>query len=49
VDYTKENLYHRDPAELFAWCLAEITSMVRVDHAYPLFEYCVYLYRDDRP
>lgn len=48
VDYTKENLYHRDPVELLAWCLAEITPMVRIDHAYPLFEYCVYLYRDGR-
>jgi 2-polyprenyl-3-methyl-5-hydroxy-6-metoxy-1,4-benzoquinol methylase len=47
VDHTKENLYHRHPAELLAWCLAEITGKVRIDHAYPLFEYCVYLYRDD--
>jgi 2-polyprenyl-3-methyl-5-hydroxy-6-metoxy-1,4-benzoquinol methylase len=47
VDYTKENLYHRSPAEMLAWCLAEITGKVRIDHAYPLFEYCVYLYRDD--
>jgi SAM-dependent methyltransferase len=44
VDYTKENLYHRHPAELLAWCMAEVTEKVRVDHSYPLFEYSVYLY-----
>jgi SAM-dependent methyltransferase len=45
VDYTKDNLYHRHPAELLAWCMAEVTDKVRIDHAYPLFEYSVYLYR----
>ncbi|MEX5721407.1 class I SAM-dependent methyltransferase [Geodermatophilus maliterrae] len=46
VDYTKDNLYHRHPAELLAWCMAEVTDRVRVDHAYPLYEYSVYLYRE---
>lgn len=47
VDWTKENLYHRHPAELLAWCMAEITDRVKLDHAYPLFEYTTYLYHHE--
>jgi SAM-dependent methyltransferase len=45
VNYMMENLYYRNPVELFAYCLTEITKKVRIDHAYPLYEYTVYLYR----
>lgn len=45
VNYMVENLYYRNPVELFAYCLTEITNKVRIDHAYPLYEYTVYLYR----
>lgn len=45
VNYMVENQYYRNPVELFAYCLAEITNKVRIDHAYPLYEYTVYLYR----
>jgi len=46
VNYTVDNLYYRDPAELFSWCLNEITPHVKLDHSYPLYEYTVYLYRN---
>jgi SAM-dependent methyltransferase len=46
VNYSVNNLYYRDPAELFSWCLNEITPHVKLDHSYPLYEYTVYLYRN---
>lgn len=45
VNFFSNNLYYRNPAELFSWCLSEITSYIKIDHAYPLFEYTLYLYR----
>ena len=45
VNYFANNLYYRNPAELFAWCLTEFTRHIRIDHAYPLYEYTMYLYR----
>jgi SAM-dependent methyltransferase len=46
VNYTVNNLYYRNPAELFSWCLNEITPHIKLDHSYPLYEYTVYLYRN---
>lgn len=46
VNYFANNLYYRNPAEMLAWCMSEITPHVRLDHAYPLYEYTVYLYRE---
>src|ERR1700693_5630281 len=45
ANYFAKNLYYRNPAELLSWCLSEITPHIRVDHAYPLYEYTLYLYR----
>lgn len=47
VNFMVPNLYYRNPVELLAWCMSELTSRVRLDHAYPMFEYTVYLYRED--
>jgi len=49
VNFTAPNLYYRNPAELLAWCMSELTPRVRLDHAYPLFEYTLYLYHEDAP
>lgn len=46
VNFYSNNLYYRNPAELLAWCMSEVTPHVRLDHAYPLYEYTVYLYRN---
>lgn len=45
VNFFSNNLYYRNPVELFAWCLSEITPFIRLDHAYPLYEYTIYLHR----
>ena len=46
VNYQADNLYYRNPAELLGWCMSELTPRVRLDHAYPLYEYTLYLHRD---
>lgn len=45
VNFMVSNLYYTSPIEVLAWCMSEVSSNVRVDHAYPLYEYTVYLYR----
>jgi SAM-dependent methyltransferase len=45
VNYYSNNLYYRNPAELFSWCLSEISPHLKLDHSYPLYEYTIYLYR----
>ena len=45
VNYFSANLYYRNPAELFAWCMSELTRHIKIDHACPLYEYTLYLYR----
>lgn len=47
VNFMAPNLYYRNPVELLGWCMAELTPRVRLDHAYPLFEYTLYLYREN--
>lgn len=49
VNYMVPNLYYRNPVELLGWCMTQLTSRVKLDHAYPLYEYTIYLYREDAP
>jgi SAM-dependent methyltransferase len=49
VNFFANNLYYRNPAEMFSWCVTEITRHIKIDHAYPLYEYTVYLYREPVP
>lgn len=49
VNFMAENLYYRNPVELLGWCMTALTPRVRLDHAYPMFEYTIYLYREDAP
>lgn len=46
VNFMAPNLYYRSPVELLGWCMAELSPRVRLDHAYPLFEYTLFVYRD---
>jgi SAM-dependent methyltransferase len=45
VNFQAGNLYYRSPVEMLSFCLGELTRKVRLDHAYPLYEYTTYLYR----
>jgi len=47
VNFFAGNLFYKSPVDMLAWCLAEITPRVRLDHSYPLYEYTVYLMRDE--
>jgi SAM-dependent methyltransferase len=46
VDSMLDFLYYRNPIELLAWCISEVSDRVVLDHSY-LSEYCIYLYRDE--
>jgi|GEM_PF-70273 len=45
VNFTVNNLYYRNPIELFAYCLNEISRKIKIDHSYPLYEYTLYIYK----
>ena len=44
VNFTEEHLYYINPIEMFAFCITELTTKLRLDHAYRLYEYTLYLY-----
>jgi SAM-dependent methyltransferase len=48
VNFQKDNLYYRNPAELVSWCMSELTPHVNLDSAYdPWYEYTIYLYKPE--
>jgi len=49
VNFMAPNLYYRNPVELIGWCMTELSSRIRLDHAYPMYEYTIYLYRENAP
>ncbi len=46
VNFTAPNLFYKNPLEVIAFCTAELSTKFRLDHAYPHFDYTVYVYRD---
>ncbi len=46
VNFMAPKLYYKNPLETIAFCAAELSRRFRLDHAYPLYEYTVYVYRD---
>ena len=46
VNFFSNNLYYRNPAELFSWCVSDVTPYIKLNHSYPLYEYSIYLYRE---
>jgi SAM-dependent methyltransferase len=49
VDFTGPNGYHKSPVEMLAWCAAELSPRIRLDHAYAPYEYTVFVYRPEPP
>lgn len=49
VNFAAPNLYYRNPVELLAWAMTTLSPKVKIDHAYPLFEYTLYVYREEAP
>jgi SAM-dependent methyltransferase len=48
VNFTAPNLFYKNPLEMIAFCTAELSSKYMVDHAYPHYDYTMYVYRDAR-
>jgi SAM-dependent methyltransferase len=46
VNFMASNLYYKNPLEIIAFCSTELSRKYRVDHAYPLYEFSIYVYRD---
>lgn len=44
VNYFSNNLYYRNPAELLAFCLSDLSDRIALDHTY-LYDFTTYLYR----
>jgi trans-aconitate methyltransferase len=47
VDFTTEDAYHADPAEIFRFCKT-LSKRVTLRHDYMPFEFCIYIYKNDR-
>jgi len=45
VDYYDDHLFYYPPEDMFAFCKS-LTKRVVLRHDYPLFEFCLYLYKD---
>jgi len=47
VNFMAPHLSYKNPLEMIAFCSMELSRRFRLDHAYPRYEYTVYVYRDD--
>ena len=45
VDFRERRLFYYDPALVFKFA-KKLTKRVTLRHDYPLYEFCVYLYKD---
>jgi SAM-dependent methyltransferase len=45
VNFMVANLYYRHPADILTFCLNELSTKVRIEHSYPMYEYTVYVYK----
>ena len=44
VNFKADNLFYKDPVDMLSWVMKNITKNVKLDHAYPLYEYMIYAY-----
>ena len=47
VDFENENAYYASPEEIFSFCKT-LSKRVTLRHDYMPFEFCIYIYKDDR-
>lgn len=47
VGWFGEITYYKNPLEILAYCLSELSVHVKIDHAYRDYEYTVYVYQPD--
>ena len=46
VNFTAPNLFYKSPLEIMAFCAAALSCKFRIDHAYPRYDYTVYVFRE---
>ncbi|MBN1166304.1 MAG: hypothetical protein JXA44_04145 [Methanospirillaceae archaeon] len=46
-DYYDSSLYYANPAEIITWCLRNCSRFISIRHDLPLFEFFVYIYKED--
>lgn len=46
VNFTAPNLYYKNPIETLAFCMTTLSSHLKIDHSYGLYEYTTYVYRE---
>ena len=46
VNFKVDNLFYKSPEELLTFCLDNLSRHIKIDHAYPMYEYTVYLYKE---
>jgi hypothetical protein len=46
VEYTKEDLFHCDVGGMIDFTVKNLSRFFSIDHAYPLFEYTLIIYRE---
>jgi SAM-dependent methyltransferase len=45
VNFMAPNLFYKNPSELLAWVMCELSPHVKLDHSYPLYEFMTYVYK----
>ena len=46
VNFTAPNLFYKNPLEMLAFCTTELSRKFKIDHAYPHYDYTMYVYRE---
>jgi hypothetical protein len=46
-DYKQNHLFYVDPREMFDFCLNNFSRFVKLDHAYPLYEWSISVFNQD--
>jgi hypothetical protein len=46
-DYKKDHLFYFDPVEMFNYCINNFSRFVKLDHAYPLYEWSISAFKED--
>jgi SAM-dependent methyltransferase len=47
ADFYHPDMYYRDPKEMMEFCVENLSRHVVVDHAYPLYEYTVTVFKEE--
>ena len=46
VNFTAPNLFYKNPLEMIGFCTTELSRKFKIDHAYPHYDYTMYVYRE---